>query len=432
MTRSRGLCFVRSRLLVSDYRTPDGRTVVRPHRTYTLGARNRWGSLLEPDDGELAELLTLFDDWDDFAEHLAVLGVLGVERCSACQDPTAEGTTIGYDCYCPECRDGSFTYCDGCNDWAGQDRGGWTGDEWRCSGCLSDYTWCEQCDTYVYGSCSEHDDDDACGCFSPAQSFTIRNDGEDPLSADVLTTVTLPAGTLDDTGVRRVQDYLRSLSLFDVADLVPSLGLSWQTKGGNYPKRLSRAAYNTLGTALSAEVLSTVGTMAREHSSASADYRLSVTRDLNQSAEAFGHSDSCWWGSYSSSRCALKTNGGLGLRTFDADGSVTGRAWVLPLKRCGVSLTPTFSTDADAFIVFNGYGDLSGYTPARLLAHMTGMTYRKVSFTCSPMFVNNDAGYLVAPEELAKTFTDGALHLSTDAHSTLFANESNERLHHVA
>jgi hypothetical protein len=77
--------------------------------------------------------------------------------------------------------------------------------------------------------------------------------------------------------------------------------------------------------------------------------------------------------------------------------------------------------------VFNGYGDLSGYVPARIVAHMAGMTYRKIGFDCSPMYVNNNSGYLVASEEIAERYAKaGALHLYTDTHSRLHASESRE------
>ena len=152
----------------------------------------------------------------------------------------------------------------------------------------------------------------------------------------------------------------------------------------------------------------------------------------------------------------------FGMRTFKTEvgynnveyRNVTGRAWVMPLKLTGKNqpgprdpnlcsdpvccpppepvagapaLAPTFDTmTPDAFIVFNGYGDLSGYGPARIMAHMAGMTYRKVAFTCSPMYVNGEQGYLVAPEALAEKYTDGRLNLSVPQHADLYDTEINE------
>ncbi len=149
------------------------------------------------------------------------------------------------------------------------------------------------------------------------------------------------------------------------------------------------------------------------------------------SAYEFGNEGSCWWGEYGDSRCALKSNGGFGLRSFSADGSgyyggVTGRAWVLPLRwdlpEQHGNLTPTFETmTPDAFAVFNGYGDLSDYTAPRIMAHLAGWTYRKISFSCSPMWVNS-GGYLVAPEDTVRQQGD-SLRLSVDTHAQLLQQE---------
>src|SRR5208282_226801 len=215
---------------------------------------------------------------------------------------------------------------------------------------------------------------------------------------------------------------LQDQGLWDLARGARSLGEHWQTKDGNYAKRLSRFAYKRYAMKLTPEVLSRVGDIAREHST-EVSVDIEVTRDLNQPAECFYHSDSCWWQSYSDSRCALKTNGGFGMRSF-TDNSLSGRAWVMPLKQSeGGRLIPTFDTlTPDAFVVFNGYGDLSGYAPARILAHLAGWTYRKIDFSCPPMYINS-GGYLIAPEDIAGKYTDGYLALSVSRHSDLYENE---------
>jgi hypothetical protein len=101
------------------------------------------------------------------------------------------------------------------------------------------------------------------------------------------------------------------------------------------------------------------------------------------------------------------------------------------------ALTPTFETqEPAAFVVFNGYGTLSGYTPARIMSHMAGWTYRKVKFECllgnldyddKQMYVNNASGYLVAPEEIAERYTDGSLNLVVDQHADLYVTEKHEK-----
>jgi hypothetical protein len=242
-------------------------------------------------------------------------------------------------------------------------------------------------------------------------------------------TVSLPAGEIDSEGILAIYRLLVRNDLYDVAYMVTAetIGTTWQTREGNYTKRLSRAAYKATGKGLSPEIMSEIGTIARDHSKP-VDFAIEVTRDLNQSAADFYHEDSCWWSSHSESRCALKSNGGIGLRSYDAPGpgGVSGRAWIMPLKADWTNLQPTDkpnlrptsdTVNPDAFIVFNGYGALSGYIPARILAHMAGMTYRKIAFDCDPMYVNSTAGYLVAPEAIATHFTDGSLYLSVDQHN---------------
>jgi hypothetical protein len=224
----------------------------------------------------------------------------------------------------------------------------------------------------------------------------------------------------------------------DLGYTIENIGPNWQGKDGNYTKRLSRYAYKTYGLRVPPEVISEVGNIARQHSEGS-EVEVEVTRNLNLSAEDFGHEESCWWQSYYHGRCALKTNGGFGLRSFGEftdywgntnSDTVTGRAWVMPVKHDGDRWLPTFETESpDGFIVFNGYGELSGYTPARIIGHMAGMTYRKITFYADPMYVNGESGYLVTNEELATEFDDGGtISLPTEQHSDLHRREQATRM----
>jgi hypothetical protein len=260
-------------------------------------------------------------------------------------------------------------------------------------------------------------------------SFTIRNDGNPPLANDTRITITLPAGTISAEGLGEMRSLLyregpADNRFYDLTYDMDTLGDQWQDKAGNYPKRLSRLAYKNHKLKLSQYILSEVGNIARDHSNP-IDVTIDITRQLNLNASAFYHDDSCWWGSYAESRCALKTSGGFGLRTFDEGNYVNGRAWVMPLRTDpNGRLTPTFNTETpSAFVVFNGYGKLAGYAAPRILSYMTGWTYRKISFSCEPMFVNGDSGYLVAPEAITSAYNDRSLTLSVARHSDLFARE---------
>ena len=316
------------------------------------------------------------------------------------------------------------------------------GDDPVCGYCLSNsYSFCDECDGYYpddESSEHEHDSDD-CECESPAQSFIMRNDGEIPLKNDTRVSIKLPAGAIDERGLSRIRDLLanEAYALSGAGDVagftlmrkvalttLQSIGGLWQTREGNFTKRLSRQAWKDHAYKISADILSTIGNIAREHSSGVSDYAIEVTRNLNLSAADFGHEDSCWWQSYSYSRCSLKSNGGFGLRSFDSDNDVAGRAWVQPIRCTEDGMSPTFDTvSPDAFVTYNGYDDMSGYTAARILAHMTGWTYRKVAFSAGNQYVNS-GGYLVAPENIASQYDQGSICLDMKDHSNLHYSET--------
>ncbi len=353
--------------------------------------------------------------------------------CAECRSPVPcvdDMTYIDDVTYiCEFCRDEYYNPCDSCGGLYNNDRIVATLDEANvCRSCRSRYyTYCEDCDGYYPDNESdEHDhySDDGC-CESPQPQFTVPNDGAEPLANDTRAAFTLPAGTISSAGIQAIKDYLRRCGLYELYYNLAEIDDQWQTREGNYAKRLSRYAYKAHQIRLSPKVMSQVGCLARDHSNA-ATMEVEVTRDFNQPAGYFYHEDSCYWGGYSESRCVLKTSGAFALRSFHG-GCLSGRAWVLPLRRPpagqGTTLGPTFATmDADAFAVFNGYGDLGGYAAARIVAHMAGYTYRKIGFSCGPAYINA-GGYLVAPEEIAEQYTNGSLHLSVDQHSRLYERE---------
>lgn len=460
MPREGRLLFVRSGEHYSTYRDAEGEDVYLANGTGKV----------------LVDFDTLFEDvpalWAKFKDrsrfywtHKHVfreeLRALTWERdeidnslgwCRDCRDidHTDEQYTVGdgSERVCEGCFDSYFT-CVQCNE-RHRDTTEDLNENEVCSDCRDNYfSWCEHCDGYYRTGTGDHQHN-SCGqdCSSPAQQFRLRNDGEDWLANDTRVTVTLPAGVISPEGIGDISLFMRNWAynnlerddamnnFSNIAYRLSELGDKWQTKEGNFTKRLSRFAYKEHGIKVDPEVISRVGNIARDHS-LPVDFALEVTRDLNLPREDFVHEESCWWTDYYQSRCALKTNGGFGLRTF-RDGYnedvPMGRAWVMPLKLAGSDglnthlptdrLMATFNTETPAaFVVFNGYGDLEGYAPARLMAHMAGMTYRKVGFSCEPMYVNNDSAYLVAPEEIASRYTDGSLCLSVQQHSNLYENE---------
>lgn len=417
---------------------------------YDLNGLNREGYDRDGNPKNVnADELSLPELWDDFngydrdafteyvREITRDLVTPRIRFCDACAEPdwdrnmfTARGN--GDTRVCESCRDTWIT-CDCCGDIypAGELCDTLEGHD-VCDSCRdSSFYYCEHCEGYYDSENSEdhdHGNDYSGCCDSPQQAFTIRNDGEEPLGNDERVTVTLPAGVISAEGLMSIRNYL----FREAQDMQPlsydldSLGDQWQTREGNFAKRLSRRAYKVYRLKLTPGVMSHVGCIASDHSKP-VSVEVEVTRDLNMGPAEFYHEDSCWWGSYGESRCALKTNGGFGLRTFNGYGAVSGRAWVMPLKKDDGALLPTFNTENPAaFVVFNGYGALNGYAAPRIMAHMAGWTYRKISFCCDPMYVNA-GGYLVAPEEIASRYTDGSLSLSVSQHSTLFHVEAAEK-----
>lgn len=313
-----------------------------------------------------------------------------------------------------------------------------------CINCVnSRFFYCSDCATYQPNTRvrSHRHVANQC-CESQRKTFQVPNNGDGMLSNDRRAHIQLPAGEISDEGLEAIRRQVRdqqyytedrtaALSWSTLSQNLGQLGNMWQTKDGNFPKRLSRYAYKEHGLKVSPDLMTVIGNVARDHSAA-VDHYIELTRDLNLPASEFVHNGSCWWSSYSNSRCALKTNGGFALRTYrgDSGGRPQGRAWVMPLKRSGThGLTPTYNTeDPLAYMVFNGYGDLNGYTPARILSYMMGATYKKMGFTHSRMYINS-GGYLVAPQDVIQSFVDnsgGTLELSGSVHSTLFDQESRE------
>lgn len=95
------------------------------------------------------------------------------------------------------------------------------------------------------------------------------------------------------------------------------------------------------------------------------------------------------------------------------------REFVAQGQRIETVVTPTHDTEnPDGYIVFNGYGDLADYAPARILAQMVGMTYTKIGFSCEPMYINA-GGYLVSSEEHVSRFTDSGIYLDVAIHADI-------------
>lgn len=381
-----------------------------------------------------------------------------IVMCESCEDPQwadeAESTRDGGHA-CSSCYEDNYFGCDDCGG-SGiyRDDIYFVHDESVCNTCLDRYySYCEECDTYYHDDYANDHRHGGCDCESPAQHFAMRH-GETTVAADERFTATIPAGVISEEAMYQIAAIVRNeghtqytalnpdhkwegaeydaankarMDWYYLAEDVAKMDPQWTTKDGNFTKRLSKLAHKTRALKVSPDLLTKVGNIGRDNSQG-AEVQVEMTRNLNLGPEEFYHEDSCWWQSYSKSRCSLKQNGGIGMRTFDDAGRwprITGRAWVQPLKiDARGALQPTFdAVKADAYMVYNGYGDLSGYTAVRIVADMVGMSYRKVQFDMNPQYVNNGTGYLVAPQEIIAKHEAGVL-IYADTHSLLHHNET--------
>ncbi len=328
-------------------------------------------------------------------------------HCSAALWTEDAHQTADGDDVCDACCDDLYSTCYHCEQL--HRHVDWVNDEPVCSSCLDRYyEWCESCGTHVDEG-HVHD----CCCEAPHLRFTFPANGDGSIANDSRLTVTLPAGVIDDRGLTALVELLHGVTgSYHSARCVYDLDHQWVTREGNFTRRLSRLLFKVHGIKLPAGVLSEVGNVARMHSSETSAWHIEFTRDLNHDAAAFYHAESCWWTDHADSRCALKACGGLGLRSYVAHGraadSPNGRAWILPLDG---TLRPTHATRSHAYVVFNEYGALEGYVAARLVAHLTSKTYRKIRFVADPMYVNGDSGLLIAEQTVCDATEEISLNL---------------------
>lgn len=371
--------------------------------------------------------------WHDLADDIETfrdMTGISVVECRDCGEVEygAHADLYSHEYVCRECIDDYYFRCYNCSDLEHEGNGhlGYGGNESVCDYCFEhSYRFCDACDEFV------HIDDDGhshgCDCEAPHLRFSFPADGHGTIREDERLRVELPAGVISEQGMNDIayrvwsDYYTESRDTFNT--LIYGVGNIWQRKDGNFTRRLSSACYRA-GFKIASATLSDIGNIASAHTSKEATYWIEVTRDLNESAEYFYHDDSCWWGSYAESRCALKSWGGLAIRSFYDEGSSSrsssGRAWIQPLN--GEFEATHDALNAQAFVVYNGYGALSGYVAARIVAQLTGFTYRKIGFVADGQYVNS-GGYLVASEVL--TSTTEAVRLKYELHDRRDARHVN-------
>lgn len=376
-------------------------------------------------------------DAPDYGDHLATMRLRELMReefSKAVEGIMGDSAAVCYDCdtwtfnddtyivcsdykVCESCFTGSYSTCARCVEaWPDHEMSSVAdSDGYYCDNCIGTCYWCDDCEAYYrYNEC-EHNTD--CECEALHKRFRFPANGKGTIGSDERLDVTLPAGTIDEVGIRAIREEIVAqlgLSRWDIIAVMEAIGDQWQGKKGNYTRRLSRELYSQHKVKIPDGVLSKIGNLARAHSDDTTEWAIEFTRDLNLPPEDFCHGDSCWWQSYSDSRCALKNWGGLGIRMFDENDYPVGRAWVQPLD---ADLQPSHETlHAHAYVVYNCYGSLDGAKAARIIAHLSSRTYRKVELESDPQYINNNSGWLVADE--ATAVETSSLYFDHDKHDT--------------
>lgn len=352
--------------------------------------------------------------------------------CSGCSQP--EWTTdIVKDRFqyqvCTTCRPLCPT-CPSCGEWHIYHRSltEIDGVEY-CPPCIDGkFTWCSHCQVYFP---DENDIDHEhssveCACDPMPHQFVIPANSHGTIKEDERLFVELPAGFISDEAIEAVlhllwynqfqQQFINAVRPEERAKRVEypaletavnSLERVWQAKRGNFTRRLSKVLHDEFGAKLDPGLLSKCGAAIRERTGDINAWHVEFTRDLNKPAAHFANEDSCWWGGEYQSLCALKHWGGLAMRSYASAEQdrrrPSGRAWVQPLNE---NLEPISDIlGAPAYIVYNCYDDLGGYTAARILAYLTSRTYKKVGLSIEYQYVNSGSGYLVCDQEMANRVT---------------------------
>lgn len=217
----------------------------------------------------------------------------------------------------------------------------------------------------------------------------------------------------------------------------------WQNAEGNMPKRIAKVLLTQRHMKLTEDLMAEIGNLAKQYTSKPGTHRISLTRNINGPRGEFVNDNSCWWSDYWYSRCTLKGMGGFGVRLWvthavnkinpNTGGVIAvtedrpvGRAWMIPVAltnnpadkaRYG-AWKPDAMLPAPAYVIFNAYDGRSSHDRAelfdfaRIIAQMTGKSYRKVGFRAPHMYINGShlgtddrpKGVLIAEQSICSSY----------------------------
>jgi len=228
----------------------------------------------------------------------------------------------------------------------------------------------------------------------------------------------MPIGNISDTGIKLICEYLTNIRPssdelwkqtnvdrhlpYVLSGLPDDWSYTWLVTGrgeyvGTFPKRIAKYYYQTHKIKMPSSILSQIGNIAKDHSSDIATYEFDFTDTFDWQSGDYGDSGSCYWGSYSSAKELLSSNGGLAIR-FYKDNQGYGRAWIMPHNEC--------------YYLFNGYG-LQLVSIARILSSFLNLSYKAIRISAIRyIYINGGNQYVVGDVSAIADIT--SYHINVD------------------
>jgi hypothetical protein len=191
----------------------------------------------------------------------------------------------------------------------------------------------------------------------------------------------IPQGdAINEDIVQEVRDLLREENMPPLPD---DFSFRWEIGSsvsdpiyklrGTLPKRISSYYYKHCDKlSIHPNILAEIGQKMSQNLPAEKEIIFDLDTRLEWKPGLFGESTgSCYWQSKCGSRYYIKDHNGGALRFFNKSGRGIARCWFLPVKG---------DNNNDVIVMFNNYG-WALYSMVRVLATMSGLSYKKVEFS---------------------------------------------------
>lgn len=163
---------------------------------------------------------------------------------------------------------------------------------------------------------------------------------------------------------------------------------------GSLTKRISNYYFKKFKIKISADVMSIIGNKLNKELTSEATVYFDMTNNLERGRDYFYNGSSCWFGSASNGRYFLMDFGGGAIRLLsdEKEGSFpVGRCWFCPIL------------DGKALVLFNEYGQAGLFSYARMLANISGLSYKRIVLhdTGDLVYLNHyDNNYIIGPVDI--------------------------------